>query len=202
MENNFNELIDSFSENRVGITNDFLTSALAGNLRNNLIDKYNSDLLLSAGTGNRSSVVQDQSYRSDKIYWLDKSYNDPFENEFFTLIDTFIGHLNDTCYTGITDYEFHYTLYETGSFYKKHLDQFRNDSSRKYSMVMYLNEGWQDSDGGELCIHHTDQRIQNISPQNGRSVFFQSDELAHEVLPTRKPRMSITGWLMRRSSTF
>jgi Rps23 Pro-64 3,4-dihydroxylase Tpa1-like proline 4-hydroxylase len=51
--------------------------------------------------------------------------------------------LNATCYTGITDYEFHYTLYEKGSFYKKHFDQFRNNDSRQYSMIMYLNTNWQ-----------------------------------------------------------
>ena len=70
-------------------------------------------------------------------------------------------------------YEFHYALYETGSFYKKHMDQFRNNDSRKYSMIMYLNEGWQDGDGGELNIHHEDW-VQNISPVNGKSVFLKA----------------------------
>jgi len=48
--------------------------------------------------------------------------------------------------------------------------------------------------GGELQIHHADH-LQNISPTNGKSVFFKSSELAHEVLLTHVPRMSITGWL-------
>jgi SM-20-related protein len=30
---------------------------------------------------------------------------------------------------------------------------------------------------------------------SGKSVFFKSSELVHEVLTTNKPRMSITGWL-------
>jgi SM-20-related protein len=59
---------------------------------------------------------------------------------------------------------------------------------------MYLNEGWVDGDGGELSIHHEDN-VQDISPLNGRSIFFKSNELAHEVLMTNKTRMSITGWL-------
>ena len=102
--------------------------------------------------------------------------------------------MNNTCYTGITGYEFHYTLYPEGSFYKKHLDQFRNNNSRKYSMIMYLNADWEAADGGELCITQHDH-LQMISPQNGKAVFFKSNEMEHEVLITNKPRMSITGWL-------
>ena len=155
---------------------------------------YQGNLLLSAGTGNDTIVVPDKLFRSDRIYWLDRSHNDPHENAFFDLMDGFVSHLNSTCYTGITGYEFHYTLYEKGSFYKKHLDQFRTNTSRQYSMIMYLNADWQLADGGELCIHHADS-LQNILPIDGKSVFFKSSELEHEVLVTNKSRMSITGWL-------
>lgn len=195
LEKNFNELIESFIENKVGITDNFLGAALASNLKTNLTSYYHGNLLLSAGTGNKSLVTQDTLFRSDKIYWLDRSHNDIHENEFFDLMDQFIAYLNDTCYAGISGYEFHYTLYEEGSFYKKHIDRFRNDDSRKYSMVMYLNEGWTAPDGGELRIYHNNERQQNISPDSGKSVFFKSSELEHEVLVTNKPRMSITGWL-------
>jgi SM-20-related protein len=195
LKKNFNELIESFIENKVGITDNFLGDVLAANLKTNLTAYYEEKLLLSAGTGNKTLVTQDKLFRSDKIYWLDRGHNNAHENEFFDLMDQFIAYLNDTCYTGITGCEFHYTLYEEGSFYKKHIDQFRNDESRKYSMVMYLNEGWKKPDGGELRIHHSDSRQQNISPDSGKSVFFKSSELEHEVLVTNKPRMSITGWL-------
>jgi SM-20-related protein len=195
LEKNFNELIESFIENKVGITDNFLGAVLASNLKANLTSYYQEKLLLSAGTGNKTLVTQDTLFRSDKICWLDRSHNNIYENKFFDLMDRFIAYLNDTCYTGITGCEFHYTLYEEGSFYKKHIDQFRNDESRKYSMVMYLNEGWTSSDGGELRIYHSNDRQQNISPDSGKSVFFKSSELEHEVLVTNKPRMSITGWL-------
>jgi SM-20-related protein len=117
-----------------------------------------------------------------------------YENLFFDLMDRFVAYLNSTCYTGITGYEFHYALYETGSFYKRHLDQFRSNKSRAFSMIMYLNADWETKDGGELCVYHAD-RIQTIAPENGKCVFFRSNELEHEVLVTHKPRLSITGWL-------
>ena len=195
MQNIFNTLINSFIENKVGLAENFLSDTLALNLKENLATLYSQKQLRSAGTGNDSLAVHNKLVRSDIIYWLDRSHNNQYENDFFNLMDKFILHLNSTCYTGITGYEFHYTLYETGSFYKKHMDQFRNNDSRQYSMIMYLNSDWQQQDGGELCIHSGNGKLQHISPENGKAVFFKSGELEHEVLITHKPRMSITGWL-------
>jgi len=190
----FNTLIDSFIADQVGIAENFLDASLSLSLIRNLKKLYADKQLYNAGTGNEAVSVQDKLVRGDKIYWLDRKHHDTSENQFFDLMDQFVNHLNSTCYTGITGYEFHYTMYEKGSFYKKHLDQFRNNGSRQYSMIMYLNADWEEKDGGQLCIHHSETR-QIISPVSGKSVFFRSSELEHEVLVTNKERMSITGWL-------
>lgn len=194
MEKIFNTIIDSFIENKIGIAENFLSASLSFNLKENLKALFLNNQLKSAGIGDSKNVAYDDLFRGDNIYWLDKKNNNIHENVFFDLMDSFVLYLNESCYTGINSYEFHYTLYETGSFYKKHIDQFRNNDNRKYSMIMYLNENWEKNDGGELCIHYQNS-IQNISPTNGKIVFFQSNELEHEVLITNKPRMSITGWL-------
>jgi SM-20-related protein len=196
LQNIFDTLIETFIDNNVGIADNFLTARLAADLKENLVALYNKKLLQSAGTGNDTLVVHNKLVRSDSIYWLDRKHNNPHENAFFKVMDSFVSHLNSTCYTGITGYEFHYTLYDTGSFYKKHIDQFKNNDSRMFSMIIYLNSGWLLADGGELCIHHI-KGLQHISPENRKSVFFKSSELEHEVLCTNKPRMSITGWLIR-----
>ncbi|NTE05755.1 2OG-Fe(II) oxygenase [Agrobacterium tumefaciens] len=194
MEKIFDCLIDSYIEDKVGITKDFLSLVLAANLKDNLLKLFKDQQLLSAGIGNNLLVSQDKLIRSDVIYWLDRAHNNPYENDFFDLMDKFVLYLNQTCYTGITGYEFHYTLYEPGTFYAKHIDQFQNNGSRQYSMIMYLNADWKTEDGGELCIYQ-DETLQNISPDSGKSVFFRSSDLLHEVLVTHKRRMSITGWL-------
>ena len=186
-------MIDSFIDDEVGIANGFLSANLIERLRGNIYRLYANQSMVSAGIGNATIVVQDQLIRKDVIYWLDRSHNDDVENQFFKLMDCFVLHLNTTCFTGITSYEFHYALYEKGSFYKKHIDQFQQNGQRAFSMILYLNENWQENDGGELRIYHLDHR-QNISPSGGKSVFFKSNELAHEVLLTHVPRMSITGW--------
>lgn len=190
----FDSLIDSFIKDKVGIADDFLSKTLASHLKQNLSALYSEKQLLLAGTGNNTGLTHDTLTRSDKIYWLDREHDNEHENSFFKLMDSFVEYLNSTCYTGITGYEFHYTLYEKGSFYKRHLDQFRSNKSREYSMIMYLNDDWQQADGGELCVYHPDY-TQTIAPQNGKCVFFKSSELEHEVLITTQPRLSITGWL-------
>jgi SM-20-related protein len=194
LQNIFNSLIDSFIDDKVGIADDFLSKTLSGHLRDNLIALYADQKLLLAGTGNKDLVQHDTLLRGDKIYWLDRAHNNVHENSFLDLMDSFVLFLNNTCYTGIKGYEFHYTLYEIGSFYTKHLDQFQNNKSREFSMIMYLNDNWQQQDGGELCIYHTNHQ-QTISPENGKCVFFKSSKLMHEVLITQQPRLSITGWL-------
>lgn len=194
MENNFETLIATYIENKVGISEHFLSKTLANNLKLNLIALNTKSLLVEAGIGNAEKVAYDGAIRSDSIYWLDKKHNNAFENEFFAQIEEFILYLNRSCFAGITGYEFHYSLFESGDFYLKHLDQFKNNPSRKYSMISYLNADWQESDGGELLIHQLDNN-QKIAPTQGKTIFFKSDELVHEVLVTHNTRMSITGWL-------
>ena len=194
MENSFEALIATYIENKVGISEHFLSTNLANNLKQNLIALNQKSLLMEAGIGNSEKLTYDGAIRSDSIYWLDKKNNNVFENEFFAQIEAFIMYLNQSCYAGITGYEFHYSLYESGDFYLKHLDQFKNNPSRKYSMISYLNSNWQETDGGELLIHQVNNN-QKIAPTQGKTVFFKSDELVHEVLVTQNTRMSITGWL-------
>ena len=191
MNDIFDELIDSYLATNVGMVKNFLSPLLSAHLVDNINLLYADDRLLSAGTGNNLLVTHNKLIRNDKIYWLDRLHNDSYENDFFDLMDRFISHLNRTCYAGITGYEFHYTLYETGSFYKRHLDNFKQNGTRAFSMIMYLNI---DVDGGSLRIYQDDSS-QDITPNAGKSVFFKSDELEHEVLITHLPRMSITGWL-------
>ena len=196
MENSFETLIASYIENKVGISEHFLSDELANHLKENLLSLNHNNLLLTAGTGNAEKLTHNTLVRSDVIYWLDKKNNNPHENAFFVQIEAFIDYLNTSCYAGITGYEFHYTLYEAGSFYSKHIDQFKDNSSRQFSMISYLNNNWSAKDGGELLIHQTNNN-QKISPTQGKTVFFKSNELEHEVLVTQERRMSVTGWLKR-----
>lgn len=194
MEAVFNTLIDSYINDKVGIADRFLSESLSANLRQNLLALFNQKKMHLAGTGNGARLKHDTLIRGDSIHWLDRAHNDIYENRFFDLIDKFVQFLNENCFTGIKGYEFHYTLYGPGTFYKRHLDRFQNNESRQFSMIMYLNADWKKEDGGELCIQH-EGGVQLIAPTDGKVVFFKSNELEHEVLLTNRNRMSITGWL-------
>ena len=194
MEADYEILIKSFIETNVGISNHFLDDLLAAHLKKNLVSLYDHNQMLPAGTGNAGKLTHNTSTRSDVIYWLDRNHDNAHENDFLNLIEDFIRHLNASCYAGISGYEFHYSLYETGSFYEKHRDQFHDNPTRKYSMISYLNSDWKKEDGGELLIQQGTSS-QSISPMQGKTVFFKSNDLIHEVLPTQQRRMSVTGWL-------
>ena len=153
--------------------------------------------MATAGIGNALAKTNTVSVRTDRTSWLEAGTKNSAELEFLEIIERFIAYLNQTCYTGLNASEFHYALYEEGSFYGRHKDQFRNNNNRKYSMISYLNENWVESNGGQLVIHHEERIAQSILPLNCRTVFFQSEILEHEVLKANRSRMSVTGWLKR-----
>lgn len=194
MQQSFESIVKSYLANNVGLSANFLRSELAKALKENLLNLHSKNQLNQAGIGNNNKLAKNNSIRSDKIYWLDRKHNNSYENDFFDLMDEFVSYLNQTCYTGINGYEFHYALYEKGTLYKRHIDQFKDNISRAYTLIMYLNTDWREGDGGELCIYHPGG-LQTINPVNGTCVFFKSSELEHEVLLSNKPRLSITGWL-------
>jgi len=195
MQEQFEEIVESFIKNKVGISDLFLTGQLASLLQQHIHRLTEDGQMVNAGVGN-NIPDQDKKIRGDKIHWLDKKNKHTDELGFLDHVEHFIEYLNKTCYTGINAYEFHYALYEEGSFYKRHKDQFRNDSNRKYSLITYLNEDWVDADGGQLCVYQ-DGETQKILPTNRKAVFFQSNELEHEVTTAMRSRMSVTGWLKR-----
>jgi SM-20-related protein len=196
MEDSFEALIASYIATKVGMVENFIGTSLSKHLTDTILALHQKELLIPAGVGNIQKLQHNQLIRKDIIYWLDRKNNNIYENEFLTQIEAFICYLNESCFAGITGYEFHYSLYEKGAFYRKHLDQFQDNSSRQFSLISYLNLDWKIEDGGELCIYQ-EENIQKISPTNGKTIFFKSNELVHEVLTTQKQRLSITGWLKR-----
>jgi SM-20-related protein len=112
----FDKLIDSYNDTQVGIADGFLSHSLSAGLAANINRLRSADALRAAGTGNLPSIGG--TFRGDSIHWLDIRHDDQHENAFFDRMDNFVDYLNETCYAGISDYEFHYTLYEAGTRYK------------------------------------------------------------------------------------
>ncbi|WP_244946907.1 2OG-Fe(II) oxygenase [Legionella israelensis] len=174
------------------------------------IDDY-KDLLLTVQTmhsnglfqiakiGRKFQAIENSNIRSDKIAWLDHSSNNKAIESYFSRTNQIASILNKSFFLGLNDFEAHFSVYLPGTFYRKHVDQFKSTQDRRISCVYYLNEGWQENDGGQLKLYdYAHQPLIHLLPLGNRFVCFKSD-LAHEVCETHQTRYSIAGWMKIRS---
>jgi SM-20-related protein len=195
----FEPIIDGILTDGYGMMDHFLAPNEITALANRLHERRAMGQFRAAGIGNQNVVIEN-AIRGDEILWLDETTATSAELTFLQRIREFVDYVNQTCYLGLRDYEFHYALYPPGTFYKRHLDQFRSDSRRKLSVICYLNSDWQETDGGQLALYlpdpeETSERQITIAPLGGRLVCFESARLEHEVIPATRERLSLTGWL-------
>ena len=196
-EQQFETLINGLMDKGFGCCDSFLDTTVLEGLRANLLRHYEKGEMQPAGVGRKFDYAKNTEVRGDVIRWIEPKTDNPHERAFLYKLERFIHHLNDTCYTGINGYEFHYAYYSAGSFYKKHLDRFKSDRGREFSFVLYLNEDWQEENKGTLTLYLENEEL-SISPVAGRVVFFRSDQTEHEVQASvDRPRLSIAGWLKR-----
>ena len=152
-----------------------------------------------AGVGKNNDLQVNESVRGDYIRWLDKQTADAPLRIYLERLDELIQFLNQTLFLSLKDFEVHITIYPPGSYYKRHLDQFKKDDHRKLSVICYLNEGWMPEHGGQLRLY-LEEGEKDILPISGRLVCFQSERIEHEVLPASRKRLSITGWMLDQFS--
>lgn len=196
----YEKVINDLLNQQYSVVDTFFSFAEVEALRNILIEKHEEDELKKAAIGNQFNETIIKAIRGDFISWIDESNLQEAEQVFFDRINHFTDYLNRTCFLGIQEHEFHYALYPKGTFYKRHLDTFQNDDSRKLSIVCYLNdEDWQPEFGGELVLYKEKDIV--IYPLKGRVVIFESQVIEHEVKPVEQKRLSITGWLKTRKLT-
>jgi SM-20-related protein len=157
-------------------------------------DEFGDPLLQfkKAGTGHDKQISE--SVRGDYIQWIDRSNASPGLNVFLERASELITFVNRSLFLSIRDYELHKTVYPAGSYYKRHLDQFKSADRRKLSVICYLNNDWSEEFGGQLRIYLPEAK--DIFPVGGRLVCFRSDMIEHEVLPATRNRLSLTGWFL------
>lgn len=156
--------------------------------------------LQRAGIGRGGEHHINQTIRRDHIKWLDQT--SPAQQDYLAYMHELQTTLNRALYLGLNQYESHFALYNSGDFYKKHLDSFRGRANRMVTTVLYLNPDWQAHWGGELVIYNEDstQTLATVTPQMGTLVLFMSEQIPHEVLPTQQPRTSVAGWFRCQST--
>jgi SM-20-related protein len=162
-------------------------------------DDFKNGLLQfkKAGIGKSQEKQINESIRGDYIQWIDGGTTQKAVEVYLNRLRQLMEFVNRTLYLSLKDLEVHRTIYPIGSFYKRHLDQFKKDDKRKLSVICYLNTDWKESEGGQLRIYLPNGST-DILPLAGRLVCFRSDLLEHEVLPATRERLSLTGWLLDR----
>lgn len=198
MFNTYETLIQGLLDKGFESVDNWLTAEQLNGLRKSLLTRYQNDNFRVAGIGNKDNLQTAKRVRNDQIHWLETSKADDNEKTFLNQINHFVQYLNETCMAGLKSFEFHHAVYEQGSFYKKHVDQFVNDDSRQFSVVLYLTEAWSEGDGGELLLYTNNNTVNKVQPLPGRLVFFKST-IPHEVLTSNITRLSVTGWLKNRA---
>jgi SM-20-related protein len=136
--------------------------------------------------------------RGDSICWLAEPLFPP-ERRLFGALEQLRLVLNREALLGLFELEMHYAWYPPGTGYARHVDQPQGSDQRRVSLVLYLNQRWSARDGGELKIVDDAGHTRKVEPVAGRLVAFLSAGREHEVLPTRRARLSLTGWFRGRA---
>ena len=195
MNAHFETLVDGLAEQGYAVVDNFLSAQEVTSVLE--LDEFKNALLhfKKAGIGKQQDKQINESIRGDYIKWIDKQGSPAALTLYLKRVEELTQHINQTLFLSLKDYEVHMTAYPAGSFYKRHLDQFKADDHRKLSIICYLNIDWKEVDGGQLRMHLPDGS-KDVFPTAGRLVCFRSDKIEHEVLPATRERLSLTGWLL------
>lgn len=195
MNSVFDTIADELAERGYAIADQFLSQTEASAIAALDFFQKGIEQFKKAGIGQQRQHQINEAIRGDYIQWVNKSSASPGLTTYLNRVESLMQHLNQTLFLSLKDHEIHMTVYPVGSYYKRHLDQFKKDDHRKLSIICYLNEGWKEEHGGQLRIYLPDGHL-DVLPTAGRLVCFRSDLLEHEVLPATRERLSLTGWIL------
>ena len=197
------DLLDHISQeiysNSYVVVDNFVDEAFRKALLKEQTNLLNQGQFTKAAVGKGDQKQVRAEIRSDEVLWMDPTALSPLQSIFWEKVAEVQQVLNRRCFLGLKSFEGHFARYPIGSFYKRHLDQFHAVPHRIVTVILYLNESWTEADGGQLRMYFPQEdgseRVEDVLPLGGRLVVFLSEEIPHEVLPTLKERISITGWL-------
>lgn len=197
----FSALIEGLAGPGYAVTQDLFDANVLRGLRDEAVRAESEGLLVEASIGRGGDRQRRASVRGDRTLWIDPASTHPPEVAWLAAMENLRYDLNRELALGLFSLETHYAAYAPGAFYARHSDRHARTATRVVSTVLYLNEEWDDADGGalRLFVGRGDGEVPlDVMPRFGCFVAFLSDRFEHEVLPARRERWSVTGWLRRR----
>jgi SM-20-related protein len=199
MEDILDRISSEIYQNSYVVVDDFVDQDFRKALLEEQCDLLNSGKFRQAAVGSGAQKQVRTEIRSDEVLWMEQENLSALQKAYWKKVDQIRQVLNQRCFLGLKSFEGHFARYPIGSYYKKHLDQFQQVPHRVVTVILYLNESWTETDEGALRMYFPQEdgteRMEDVFPLGGRLVVFLSAEIPHEVLPTKKERISITGWL-------
>jgi SM-20-related protein len=195
MNETLERIVDGLAEQGFAVIDNFLApeevKAILG------LEDFNdaATAFKKAGIGKNQDLQINEAIRGDYIQWVDRNTASAPVKVYLDKLQALIQAVNQGLFLSLKDYEVHMTVYPPGSFYKRHLDQFRKDDHRKLSVICYLNEDWREEHGGQLRMYLPNETL-DFLPLAGRLVCFRSDQIEHEVIAGTRERRSLTGWML------
>lgn len=196
-------LIDAVAEVGYGVFPELLSSKTQQDLVQLMEAKELKDKFVRAGVGSGSATQLRPEIRSDSIIWLDSNDSDPVASSWVKGMNTLCERFCSQIFLSVASYEGHLARYPAGGFYKAHLDRHSKTLAREISIIVYLNQDWSQDDGGQLRIYTDSEKgvagpYIDVLPEAGTVVIFRSAIFWHEVISSKRPRLSLTGWLRGR----
>jgi SM-20-related protein len=183
------------------VTPDFIDAATVESLASEARQLWEQRQYRPARIGSGATLHQDRAIRGDHILWLDDAELTPAQQRYRDRLELLRQSINRQLFLGLFDLELHLAHYPVGARYRKHLDRHAHTRERLVTCILYLNENWEEDDGGQLRLYLSgddESRYADVLPRAGVLVTFLSGEFHHEVLPARRSRLSITGWFRAR----
>lgn len=196
----------SLKENYFSVINDIFEDEKSLDILNEVKQLHSSGVFQDGQlSGGKSASDDEQKFiekriRGDQITWLEG--NEKHVPNIVKLIE-FVDSLVISC-LGLPDGLSRYHIEGrakamvacypgNGTGYIRHVDNPDGDG-RCLTVIYYLNQGWDEDNGGKLRIYREDGNI-DVEPVLNRLLLFWSDgRNPHEVLPAYCTRYAITIW--------
>lgn len=198
MNTKIENILDDLEQQGWSVQEHFFSTELTQQLKETLTSFRQQGIFKQAGIGRKNDFHVEQSIRNDEITWFDEKNITESQEKYLNITQQLQDAINQHFYLGLFELEVHFALYPANAFYKRHLDQHKNQDTRILTVITYLNENWNKEDGGELQLYLKDGKTVSVLPNAGTLVCFMSAEFEHEVLPARRERASLTGWFRKR----
>lgn len=180
---------------RLGTTGFFVREQFLGHALAQAVRREAGSVPLSPAGIRRAHVI-DPGVRSDEIAWLSAEETTGALREAVAAFERLREEVNQHAWLGLRSFDLQLARYSPGAKYVKHRDAFPGQDNRRLTAIVYLNEGWQPADGGELelCV----EPVVRVQPVLDRLVVFRSELIEHQVLEAHAERWALTAWYSAR----